>query len=476
MPTDRDITGRRIQSKIAVTAAAALISLLMAGPGAAAGQSQTWNTFLGGSGWDSGRGVAADGNGNVYVSGTADGSWAAPFRAYASKNDAFVAKLDKTGKLLWNTFLGGTGTDNGSGIALGPDGGIFVAGTSDAPWGSPVRPYGGGTDAFIAKLDPDGKLVWNTFAGGSGADQAAGVAVDTDGSARLVGSSNASWGTPESEYWSASDAFAARFDADGALVWNTFLGGLGEDYVKGIVMGADGFLFAVGTSTNTWGGTPVRGYVFYSDAWAVKVDAFGHLTWNAFVGGEGYDSGYGIAADAAGFVYLTGTSNQSWGTPITALSSGYDAFAAKLDPDGNVIWNTFIGGAGKNYGKNIFVAESGYITVVGYGLGTWETPLSDAVAGYDLFLCKIDNDGIFDWLTFVGGAGDDFAEAAAVGPGNDICLVGISDLDWGSPVRPFSANYDAFAAWVPETPAGAGTVEAGPPGSMIRRIIRRSGR
>jgi hypothetical protein len=146
---------------------------------------------------------------------------------------------------FWNTFLGGAGTDNGSGIALGPDGAIFVAGTSDAPWGAPVRPYGGGFDAFVAKLDPDGKLVWNTFAGGSGADQAAGVAVDTDGSVRLVGSSNATWGTPESEYWSASDAFAAKIGPDGALVWNTFLGGLGEDHVKGVVMGADGFLFAV---------------------------------------------------------------------------------------------------------------------------------------------------------------------------------------------------------------------------------------
>ena len=75
MSTDRDITGQRAHRRIAAFAAAGLISLLMAGPGAAAEQSQTWNTFLGSAGWDSGRGVAVDGKGNVFVSGTADAAW-----------------------------------------------------------------------------------------------------------------------------------------------------------------------------------------------------------------------------------------------------------------------------------------------------------------------------------------------------------------------------------------------------------------
>lgn len=464
MSTNRDMTGKCARRPaVAGWAAAGLISLVLAGPGTAAGQSQTWNTFLGGAGWDSGRGVTVDKSGNVYVSGTADGTWGAPVRAYAAKNDAFVAKLDKTGNLLWSTFLGGAGIDNGSGIALDPDGGIYVAGTSDVAWGSPVMPIGGGTDAFVAKLGKDGRLLWSTFVGGSGADQAGGIAVDEEGSAHLVGSSNATWGTPEGEYWAGSDAFAARLDASGTLVWSTFLGGNGEDYARGVIMGADGTLFAVGTSTNTWGGTPVRGYVFNSDAWAAKVDAFGHLTWNSFLGGEGYDTGYGIAVDAAGFVYVTGSSNANWGDPVIDLTVGYDAFATKLDPDGNVVWDTFIGGEAKNFGRHIFIAESGYITVVGYGLGTWEKPISDIIGGYDLFICKLDNDGNFAWLTFVGGPGDDFAEAAAVGPNNDLCLVGISDADWGAPPRPFSANYDAFAAWVPETPPGAGTVEGSAP-------------
>jgi hypothetical protein len=459
MSTNRHGAARRARR---ISAAGALFSLILAGPAAAA-DSQAWNTFLGGAGWDSGRGVAVDAVGNVYIAGTSDGTWGTPLRAFTGKNDVFVAKLDPQGRLVWNTFLGGGGIDNGAGITLDSEGGIYVAGTSDAAWGRPVGAYAGGTDAFVAKLDFRGNLLWNAFVGGTGADQAVGVAVDENGSARIVGTSNGTWGTPEGEYWAGADAFAARLDPDGNLLWNTFLGGNGEDYAQGVVMGPYGYIYAVGTSSDTWGGTPIRGYTFYSDAWAAKVDDYGHLAWNSFIGGEGYDSGFGIAVDAAEYVYVTGTSNTEWGTPVVALTGGYDAFAAKLDPTGAIVWNTFIGGDAKNYGTNILYAPNGYLTVVGYGLGTWRTPLSDIVGGYDIFLCKLDNDGNFDWLTFVGGSGDDFAEAAALGPGNDVCVVGVSDEEWGVPARPFSANYDGFVAWIPETPEGAGTVEGESP-------------
>ena len=78
----------------------------------------TWNTFLGGSGDDYGRGIAVDGSGNVYVTGYGDATWGSPVRAYTSGNDTFAAKLYGNGTLLWNTFLGGSGSDYGRGIAV----------------------------------------------------------------------------------------------------------------------------------------------------------------------------------------------------------------------------------------------------------------------------------------------------------------------------------------------------------------------
>ena len=94
-----------------------------------------WNTFMGGSGDDHGTGMAVDGSGNIYVTGNSDAIWGSPVRAFTdSSDDAFVAKLDPSGSLLWNTFLGGSGSDFGYGIAVDGSGNVYVTGYSNATW------------------------------------------------------------------------------------------------------------------------------------------------------------------------------------------------------------------------------------------------------------------------------------------------------------------------------------------------------
>jgi hypothetical protein len=130
-----------------------------------------WNTFLGSAdGADIGLGLAVDPTGDVYVSGYSTDNWGSPVRAYTSSYDGFVAKLDSNGNLLWSTFLGGTGFDECTGVTLDVAGNVFVVGVSSTSWGTPVRAYGGSEDAFAAKLDSNGNLIWNTFLGGSGAE------------------------------------------------------------------------------------------------------------------------------------------------------------------------------------------------------------------------------------------------------------------------------------------------------------------
>ena len=78
-------------------------------------------------------------------------TWGSPDRPFAIAPDAFTAGLDSSGNLTWNTFLGGSGSDNGYAIAADGSGSLYVAGTS-ATWGLPVRPYTGSSDAFVVKL------------------------------------------------------------------------------------------------------------------------------------------------------------------------------------------------------------------------------------------------------------------------------------------------------------------------------------
>jgi uncharacterized repeat protein (TIGR02543 family) len=289
----------------------------------------TWNTFLGGSGYDTGKGIAVDGSGNVYVTGDSEATWGSPVRVYTGNSDAFIAKLISTGGLTWSTFLGGQYNDYGNGIAIDGSGNVYVTGYSAASWGSPVRAYASSGDAFAAGLNSSGGLTWNTFLGGSGTDEGYGIVVDGNGNVYVTGASYASWGSPVRAFISGSDAFVAKIDSSGGLTWNTFLGGSGGDAGRGITVDGSGNVHVTGDSEASWG-SPVRAFSSSRDAFAAKLNSTGGLTWNTFLGGSGYDTGKGIAIDGSGNVYVTGESSVTWDSPVRAYTGGTDAFVAKI--------------------------------------------------------------------------------------------------------------------------------------------------
>ena len=410
-----------------------------------------WNAFLGGSGWDVGRGIAVDRLGNIYVAGYSDTTWGSPVRGISSGFDAFVSKLDDNGNLIWNTFLGGVGADYGYGVAVDGNGNVFVTGYSDATWGSPMIPFAGKRDAFAAKLDSGGRLIWNTFLGGAGNDFAYGVAVDGSGNAYFAGSSTDPWGLPVTGFVDVNDAFAVKLDSGGNLVWNTFIGGDGDDFAYGIAADVAGNTYITGTSTATWG-VPINPRTGGNDAFAVKLDVNGALVWNTFVGDNGWDVGTGITIDGDGNVYFAGTSNYSWGTPVSAYTAGYDAFAVKLDSGGNIVWSTFLGGAGTDYGRGIALDGTGNPYIVGYTDYPWGSPLNAFSYVNEMFVAKFDGNGNLAWHIYLGGAGNDFGEAIATDGNGYVYVSGISDNSWGSPGIAFASKYDAFVAKIPVTP------------------------
>ncbi len=357
----------------------------------------TWNSFLGGSGNDAGQGMAVDANGNVYVVGTSYGTWpdpsqpAQPVRAHSGGGDAFVAKLDSSGTLIWNSFLGGDGLDEGAAIAVDTSGDVYVTGYSEATWqgtDAPVMPFEGGEGghAFVAKLGSDGALIWNSFLGGASSfDYGRALAVDASGNVYVAGTSYATWSDPSQPanpviaYSGGADAFAAKLDGKGNLIWNSFLGGAGEDEGYAIGTDADGNVYVAGTSDYTWG-SPVRAHSGDGDAFAAKLNGSGILIWNSFLGGDGYDDGTAIAVGESGNVYVAGTSNTAWqGTNLPvrrhAPGSDHDAFAAALDASGNLTWNSFLGASGGDYGTAIAVDANNNVYVTGTSTANWGDPL-----------------------------------------------------------------------------------------------------
>jgi hypothetical protein len=451
----------------------------------------SWLTFLGGPGTDVAGGIAVDDGGSIYLTGTSTGGWGEPVRAYTRGFDAFVAKLDAHGTLVWITFLGGDGDDYGHAIALDRSGGVYVTGASGAAWGSgPVRPFSAGLDAFVAKLDgAKGTLEWHTFLGGprpptederraaerlglrlppTKGTEGRGIAVDARGSVYVAGRSDNTWGRPVRAHTGDRDAFGAKLDAkSGALVWNTFLGGKDEDTGHGIAVDGSGNLYISGTSKGTWG-TPVRPYTAGRDAFAAKLNAAtGELRWNTFLGGPSYDHGRGVAVDGSGNVYVTGWSGAGWGdNPVRGFTGTIDAFAAKLDATtGALAWHTFLGGKGNDAidGIGIALDRLGNLYLAGSSDASWGSPGHGYAALDDALAAELETTtGALLWHTFLGGKKNDFAYGVAVDGGANVYLIGLSDAPWGSkPVRAHAGGEDVFVARLGAA-SGARGAGAGP--------------
>ncbi len=106
------------------------------------------------------------------------------------ERDAYAAKLDSNGVLQWNTFSAPASDDRGKAIAVDSSNNVYVAGTSYASWGTPVRAFFDGFDVFVAKLNPSGALQWNTFLGNEGNS----LALGAGGSVYVAGTSGVNWG------------------------------------------------------------------------------------------------------------------------------------------------------------------------------------------------------------------------------------------------------------------------------------------
>jgi hypothetical protein len=391
----------------------------------------TRNTFLGGAGQDFCGDIATDPSGYIYVAGWG-GGWGVPI-ATLGDGSGFVAKLDPNGTLIWNTFLGGDCT----GLAVDAGGNVYVTGASSVTWGAPLRAHAGSSDVFVAKLDGYGALVWNTFLGGADADTAPDVALDAGGSLFVTGTSDAGWGTPIRPWALPQDTFAAKLDAGGALLWNTFVPGNTAGHRSGVAADAGGGVYVKGTSDGTWG-APILNFVAGTQAaYVARFDAAGALLWNTFLGGDGR----GVAADAGGNVYAVGTSSGTWGAPIRAfVGNPQDISVAKLSGSGALLWNTFVGGGTGDRGMDVAVDVLGDVYVVGE-------------VGFDnTSVTKLDTNGAPLWDVFVGGWQRDAGQAVALDAYGRVYAAGTSAGPWGDPVRPFTGDLeDVFvAALIPD--------------------------
>ncbi|MFZ0823455.1 MAG: SBBP repeat-containing protein, partial [Terriglobales bacterium] len=320
------------------------------------GSALVYSTYLGGSCADSGSGIAVDSSGNAYVTGSTCSTNFPTMNPLQAANaggyDAFVAEINPSGSaLVYSTYLGGSGDDPGTGIAVDGSGNAYVTGQTNStnfPTMNPLQAAnaGGNDDAFVAKLNASGSaLIYSTYLGGSGADGGTGIAVDSSDNAYVTGYT-ASTDFPTMNPLQAAyggggyDTFVAEINPSGsALVYSTYLGGSGVDHGSGIAVDSTGNAYVTGYTASTDFPTMNPLQAAYGggsdDAFVAKLNPLGSaLVYSTYLGGSHDDDGLGIAVDSSGNAYATGQTNSTDFPTMNPLQptngGGYDVFVAKI--------------------------------------------------------------------------------------------------------------------------------------------------
>ena len=261
--------------------------------------------------------------------------------------DAFLLKLGHGGRTKWVRQIGGAGSDGGDEVAAGPHDSVFLIGDSDGETRftpGVTLPPTGGRDAWAARYQRDGDLLWTRRLGGPGEQQSHGISADREGHALVAGEfqGTAVFGSRRLDSaGTRPDVFLAKLDRRGRVRWAQRFGGTGEDLGRGVDADAKGHVYFTGEYSGTLRlGSTTLTSSGGRDLFLAKATRAGRVLWATSMGGPGIDSGPELEVDSRGFSYLAGQYSGSFrlGRFQLTTSGARGAFVAKVSPRGRVIW------------------------------------------------------------------------------------------------------------------------------------------
>jgi hypothetical protein len=456
----------------------------------AAGQGLLYGSYLGGGKEDSPPGVDVGPDGSIYVAGYtySPGFPKTPgaFDTHYDAREAFITRLSPDGsRLVYSTYLGGSGEDTALALGVGADGSAYVAGTSGSldfpttPGAYDPTPDGG----FITKLDPTGaSLVYSTSLGPARKGESiTALALGPDGTVYVTGNTESGdFPTTPGAFdrvinndgnESYEDTFVTALNSEGSdLLFSTFLGGEFNDYGDSIALGPDGSVYVTGdTASPDFPTTPGAYDPTPHGIFVTRVAPHGgSLVYSTYLGGSEFDTGgWGLGVDARGIAYLTGgTSSADFPTTPGAYDTTFndtfsdDAFVTALNPEGSdLVYSTYLGGLGFEGATGLALEPDGTVTVSG-GTQSKNFPTRHAfqVARHgpgDAFVSRLDPTGSeLIYSSYLGGRGGviDFGDAITVGHKlGTITIVGRTSSEtfpttMGAFDRTWNGAQDAFVA------------------------------
>ncbi len=397
--------------------------------------------------------------------------------ASSGDNDVFIAKYTSDGELSWVTAAGGSGTDEGHGIAVLADGSFYVTGCYSlyASFGvrdpiQQVLPSAGLLDIFLAYYSNHGLFQFATRAGGISNDEANDLAALDNGSAFVTGyfSDQAAFGVRETNETvlianGAEDLFVARYNDDGSLAWVKRAGGPDTDMGMGIAVYSDASCVAAGYINGQFkgdgGAAPSKALA--RDAYIVRYDGLGDRSWVREIGGSGDTVALDVAALPGGDCIVvgafTGTVTFGNGEPTqTTLSAGntMDAFFARFASDGDLVWvkqaqniqGEVLPYTVSAYDDGTFVAGGYFTKRTVFGPDETAENEVEAVAGQDLFVAKFAEDGSVITVCHGGGDGDEMILGVVSASGEDYLEAGDDFVAAGTYDDPMIIGIDSSSS------------------------------
>jgi len=343
-----------------------------------------YSSYFGGNGADYALGFARDTSGNLYMTGSTT-STNLPVTNGTTRQgtqDAYVVKFNASGGLVWCTYLGGSASDTPLGIAVDPAGNVYVEGrtvSTDFPLASAFQSVrNGASDAFVTKLDSNGALVYSTYLGGSADEYGLTIGVDASGSAVVAGATSSSnfptVNAFQSTWRGANDGFVAKLNVSGnGLIYSSYMGGSGQDYVNKVTVLADGETFTAGDTSST--NLPVYQALQPQNAGAVdgfvaRISPTGSLRYWTYLGGSASDATRDIKLTASGEAWVvsgTSSTNAPLINPYWPLNSGGDDFLLqRINATGTALtYSSYFGGSGDEHPIGLILDATENVYVVG---------------------------------------------------------------------------------------------------------------
>ncbi|WP_128694285.1 PKD domain-containing protein, partial [Methanoculleus taiwanensis] len=398
-----------------------------------------WQKCLGGSSVDGAWSVRQTSDGGHIVAGKTS-STDGDVSGNHGNDDAWVAKLEGSGTLIWQQCLGGSSTDYAWSIQQTSDGGYIVAGVTWSTDGD-VSGNHGGSDAWVVKLNSSGNPAWQTCLGGSSVDGAVSIQQTIDGGYIVTGYTFSNDGDVSGNHGNR-DAWVVKLDSSGNLAWQTCLGGSSDDGAWSIQQTSDGGYIVTGRASSTDG--DVSGCHGNWDFWVVKLDAAGAIVWQKCLGGSQNDEAYSIQQTSDGGYIAAGYTNSTdTDGDVSGNHGRYDTWVVKLGASGDIAWQQCLGGSQNDIAQSIRQTSDGGYIVTGV-TGSTDGDVSGNHGGTDAWVVKLNSGGNRVWQKCLGGLSYDYAYSIQQTSDDGYIVAGYTQSTDGD----VSGNHGNQDAWV----------------------------